>query len=551
MASLAPSDNAACTTAHSGIYNVKLIIEKVNDLSKIAHCLPPLRGAAARRDRPTASLRLEISSFTNPPARGGALAVCDSVLHILNFTANHKYGVLENVKNIKQNALGRAVAAGLGLLLVAGASLVAVAPAQAVTVTHTVTGTVSGMTETGSAPLAGAELVVKDGPSAIADDTGAFSVSVVDGNYTFTISAVGYLPYSGGFDVDGGDADFGPINLEQDLPEAPATYSISGVVTAKDANPAFAPTVVLSGIAGSSPWQTEPDAEGNFTFERLDPSADLSLTVSAEGYGTKVIAAPITDADVTVSVELLANLTAGTVTITGTHAVGSTLTAVTAGWPAGTTFSYAWGAVGPYAQNSGDIEGANASTLPVTADIVNKRIWVQAIGHLDGFADGYSEPAFTDAPQLPIAAPPVANSSELAAFLEANGSTPASQTSVGLPAGALDPTKSYTAKVPFAGSDDFVDVFLYSSPISVGTFPVVNGVAQVTLSAKVLGQLAAGSHTLVVVGQFTGTVSSVAISVSAVLAETGSNAVAPITASALLLLLGGALVAVRRRRAHV
>ncbi|MGO4103862.1 carboxypeptidase regulatory-like domain-containing protein [Leifsonia sp. YAF41] len=454
------------------------------------------------------------------------------------------------MKKTPISGLRRLAALGVSLAMVGGLSLAAAAPASAVQVTtYTLTGSV--LAQDTDAPLEGADVTVEGGPSTLTDANGVFSLSVEPGTLSVTLDAEGYQAVVATVSMPSADIDLGPTTLFADEPEAPATYSISGVVTAKDANPAFAPTIVLSGIAGSSPWQTEPDAEGNFTFERLDPSADLSLTISAEGYGTKVIAAPITDADVTVSVELLANLTAGTVTITGTHAVGSTLTAVTAGWPAGTTFSYAWGAVGPYAQNSGDIEGANASTLPVTADIVNKRIWVQAIGHLDGFADGYSEPAFTDAPQLPIAAPPVANSSELAAFLEANGSTPASQTSVGLPAGALDPTKSYTANVPFAGSDDFVDVFLYSSPISVGTFPVVNGVAQVTLSAKVLGQLAAGSHTLVVVGQFTGTVSSVAISVSAVLAETGSNAVVPITASALLLLLGGALVAVRRRRAHV
>jgi LPXTG-motif cell wall-anchored protein len=104
--------------------------------------------------------------------------------------------------------------------------------------------------------------------------------------------------------------------------------------------------------------------------------------------------------------------------------------------------------------------------------------------------------------------------------------------------------------VQFLGGDDFVDVYLYSSPISVGTFPVVNGVAQVTLSASVLSELAAGSHTLVVVGQFSGIVASVNLSVAAALAATGFDVVAPAGAALLLLLLGGALVLVRRRRQH-
>lgn len=93
-----------------------------------------------------------------------------------------------------------------------------------------------------------------------------------------------------------------------------------------------------------------------------------------------------------------------------------------------------------------------------------------------------------------------------------------------------------------------MDVYAYSTPVLVGSFPVVDGVAQIILSPKVLGQLDAGAPTLVITGQSSGAVQAVSLSIVATLAETGSNAAAPITASALLLLLGGALVAVRRRR---
>ncbi|MGO4690380.1 carboxypeptidase-like regulatory domain-containing protein [Glaciibacter sp. 2TAF33] len=445
--------------------------------------------------------------------------------------------------------LRRIAALGLSIAMVGGLSLVAAAPASAAPDVYTLSGSVLAQGDGASAPLQGADVAIDNGPSSVTDSNGEFSLVVEPGTLSLTIDADGYQSDSLSVTMPSRDLALGPITLQANEPPAPATYSISGVVTATDANPSFAPTVVLSGIAGSSPWQTQPDAEGNFTFERLDPSADLSLTVSAEGYGTLVKDVPVTDSDVTVTIELLPNLPAGTVSISGAQTVGSTLTATPAGWPAGTTFSFQWGAVGPHAQSSGDLDGANSSTLVVTSETVGKRIWVQAIGSKAGFADSYSDLFVSAAPKLPTMAAPAANSTDLAAFLAANDSTPQPQTSAGLPAGDLNPTKSYTANVPFTGGDDFVDVYLYSTPISVGTFPVVNGVAQVTLSASVLSQLAAGSHTLVVVGQFSGVVSSVAIGVSAVLAETGFNAGAPVGAAALLLLLGTALVLVRRRRA--
>lgn len=456
------------------------------------------------------------------------------------------------MKTTPPSGLRRIAALGLSLAMVGGLSLVAAAPASAAPETYFATGTVVGL---GDVPLAGAELTIDGGSPAVTDDNGAFALSVEPGSHDLEIAATGYVTSASSLDMPSRDLDLGTLPLTANEPEAPATYSINGVVTAGDANPAFAPQVLLNGVDGYSGSYVEVDAAGNFTVPYLTPRADYSLTISADGYGTQTKSVPVTDADVAVSIELLPFMSAGTVTISGAHAVGSTLTATPAGWPAGTTFTYAWGAVGPHAQSSGDIQGAEASTLLVTADTVNKRIWVQAIGHLDGFADGYSDPAFTTAPQLATASAPVADSADLAAFLANNGSTPSSQTSVGLPAGALNPAMSYTANVPFTGSDSFVDAYLYSSPISVGTFPVVNGVAQITLSPSVLSQLAAGAHTLVVVGQFTGAVSSVEISVaaasaSASLAETGFNAGVPFGAAALFLLLGAGLL-LRRRSLHV
>ncbi|HZK58430.1 MAG TPA: hypothetical protein VFC59_00985, partial [Cryobacterium sp.] len=104
------------------------------------------------------------------------------------------------------------------------------------------------------------------------------------------------------------------------------------------------------------------------------------------------------------------------------------------------------------------------------------------------------------------------------------------------------------AKVAWSAADSFVDVYLYSTPTLVGTFPVVNDAAKITLSAAVLDKLAAGSHTLVVIGQSSGSVKSVALVLAASLAATGFDAAAPLGAATLLLLLGAALVLVVRRR---
>jgi len=361
--------------------------------------------------------------------------------------------------------------------------------------------------------------------------------------------------------------------------EGPNGYSVTGSVAVEmgDQAPTYLEDVNVHLV--ESDISTRTDETGNFMFSGL-ASGDYSLQVYVEadvpgGFGYSGSATfTINGGDVTVDTILVtsdaptptpeptptvpakATLPDATVTISGNQAVGSTLTATVAGWPEGTTLSYTWGAVVPGQQNSGDIEGAEASTLVVTADTVNKLIWVA----VDGMKDGYDSSWVTTflAPQLTAAAAPVSNSVELAAFLADYESTPMSQTAAGLPAGSLDPTKSYTANVPFSGDDSFVDVYLYSTPTLVGSFPVVNGIAQVTLSADVLRKVGAGPHTLVVVGQFFGDVSSVAMNVSAMpaaagaamLAATGIETALPVGAAAILLLLGGAIVLVNRRRIH-
>lgn len=246
-------------------------------------------------------------------------------------------------------------------------------------------------------------------------------------------------------------------------------------------------------------------------------------------------------------------LTAGTVTISGSPVVGSVLTA-TAGndWPQGSTLSYSWGYSA--GQSGGEIEGATGTTYTITDSMVGMTIVSRVTGTLDGFESSWAN-AFTEttvtAPQAPAAAAPVATSAELAAFLTAAGVETGTQVSAGLPAGELNPTQPYTATVDWFSGDSFVDVYAYSTPTLVGTFPVIDGKVQIVLSPAMLSSLAAGTHTLVITGQSSGAVQAVAFSISKTLAATGVNPMLPLGSAALLLLLGAALVIVRRRRALV
>ena len=70
--------------------------------------------------------------------------------------------------------------------------------------------------------------------------------------------------------------------------------------------------------------------------------------------------------------------------------------------------------------------------------------------------------------------------------------------------GAILSTTNFVASMPWSGSsaDQWVDVWAYSTPTYIGTFPVINGVLKIT--GADLSALAAGDHHLVLVGQTSG-----------------------------------------------
>ena len=171
--------------------------------------------------------------------------------------------------------------------------------------------------------------------------------------------------------------------------------------------------------------------------------------------------------------------------------------------------------------------------------------------------------------ELP-AGPPSTNTDQLEVLIKTQGLDVSGTTDSFVPSGdttdnpldSLDVSKTFSGTLPWSDTaDSFVDVYAYSSPVFLGTFPVVKGKVQIT--GVDLSALQAGGHYLVFVGQTSGTVSVMAVTVvapevapvvaaddsSSVLPSTGLDSNVPIGAAGILLLLGlGLLIAGRRRR---
>jgi LPXTG-motif cell wall-anchored protein len=324
-----------------------------------------------------------------------------------------------------------------------------------------------------------------------------------------------------------------------------------------------APVEGVNTAALGDQWVTSTaikDADDNVVFEKNATATlgdfltalDLN-TVQVLGFGVLTEAGTQADVDsVTFNGTTYAFAPTGSVAVAGAPVVGTTLTASTSGFAPGSTLAYQW--FEATSASGGEVDSTTTS-YTVTDDNVGRGIGVQVTATLPGYTTTWVNSPLSapvTAPQKTAAPAPVANSTDLPAYLASKNVTPGTPLSAGLPA-TLDPTKGYTASVEWTSNDSFVDVYLYSTPILLGSFPVVDGKVQVTLSADVLAKLAAGSHTLVLVGQSSGGVQAVALSVAAVtttaaLAATGDNNVVPATLAGLLVLLGAAGVFVSRRR---
>lgn len=462
------------------------------------------------------------------------------------------------MKNIQHSPWARrAVSVGLGVALVGGISLVAVAPAQAAPVaTHVYT-------------------------SDIALDENVYTgwhVGSGNGAAAFDITSAGLELHGRSQVIDGfalaqresldnltDEIGQGAVGWTTTANSDPAYFQIPVFFGADAANPSFttlrpaAPAVGVNVAHAGDQWATSSaigtayPANGTATLGDLLEALGAQTNVQILGFGVfadtgkESIVTGVSFGDAG-SFDFVpgTRLAPGTVSISGTATVGSVLTATTAGWPDGATFSYTWSSA---TQDSGDVVGTDSATYTVAASDVGHSIGVRVTGTKDG-----SAPVAVDSePTAVVVAPaPVADSSALAAYLADKGVTKQSQTDAGLPAGDLSAEKTYTATVNWsAQSDSHVDVYAYSTTTFLGTFPVVNGQVQITLTPAMLAALGGGAHTLVLIGQSTGSVQAVGFVVAALPFTGAGDPTVPAIVGGMLLMLGAALVIVRRRRLNV
>jgi hypothetical protein len=300
-------------------------------------------------------------------------------------------------------------------------------------------------------------------------------------------------------------------------------------------------------------------ANGFFEFEAV-PDGEYTLKAKSTGadYPTdlKTVVFTVEGGEYTLDHPILLtpkpSLTGAEVTYSGDLVVGSTLTGsfVTPFAESGVTTTLSWGQ--GRGESGGPIDDATGNTLVLTEDMVGSTISFIATGTKADYTPTsvhYFSTVTVSAPKKAAAPAPVANSSELSAYLEAHFAPPVGADIVGLPLAGLNPGKDYTANVAWYSGDSFVDVYAYSTATYIGTFPVVNGAVQVNLTSAQLTALGAGAHTLVAVGQSSGGVNSASFTVTAVLASTGFDPMVPMGAAAALLVLGGGLMVLRRRMA--
>jgi LPXTG-motif cell wall-anchored protein len=446
-----------------------------------------------------------------------------------------------------KNWASRAVAIGASLAMVGGVTLVAAAPAQAA-VTPDNAYSQSAIYASDIVP-SGSVGWHKIGA------TGANTASITAAGIEIAGTAgLGY-GYSADAQADG-------TNLLTEIGQGQAFFQIGFTFGANQSTTlTSAAASSKTTVSGGDDWVTsaaigsEQTAGATASLNDLVSSIMRQQNVKVTGFGVVGDGAATTVTNMAWSWQSYTfhpenRVAAGTVAITGSYTVGSVLTAVSAGWPEGSTVTYQWFS---YSEGSGGaIENATAATYTLTADEIGLHVGVDIIVNKAGFGPNDARAdANTTVTQgaKAAAAAPVSSSTALAAYLASKSVTTQTQVSTGLPSGDLNPSKAQTATLTWTGAGDgFVDVYVYSSPTFVGTFPVVNGAVQVTLSAAVLSSLAAGGHTLVVTGQTSGTVQSVALSVAEVLPATGVDITVPLTVGSLLLLLGAALILVRRRR---
>ncbi|WP_139977465.1 M1 family aminopeptidase [Nocardioides litoris] len=208
--------------------------------------------------------------------------------------------------------------------------------------------------------------------------------------YTLTATNMGRVALS----PAGGPASVATVDLADVLDDAtidaaalPAGVTLDGTTLVWTVPTLAAGTFVTGASAPTLPTSTSV----SFPVTVKPTASAASLRATA---GSRTLGGFCSPAGCTSTVGVTAQpLPSADPTITGTPAVGQTLTAVTDGWAEGTTFAYQWSVAGAA------VEGANASTFVPRAADVDKTVTVA----VTGTHPRYTDVTRTSAPTAPVA----------------------------------------------------------------------------------------------------------------------------------------------------
>jgi len=281
----------------------------------------------------------------------------------------------------------------------------------------TISGTITSPATSTFTLVPDMELLKSDGKGGWLD-AGLWAYPAQDGSGRFSIVGVPAGDYTVYYGDDASQSDIAPLYYQQGTSGTPSEWaassisvaaqqtltgidatfehgvSVTGKVTDYWGNPLSNVTVSLGRaveVAGQTQWQVwsvKTDSSGTFSDTRL-PAGTWALEYTKSGYATidypvgggfdleagKQKAFP--------TMKLYRTLVAATPGVSGTVAMGFTLTAKPGTWTSGTSLSYAWYADGAYISGS---SGPTHAKFTLTYAQKDKRISVKVTGTKTGYA---------------------------------------------------------------------------------------------------------------------------------------------------------------------